>query len=84
MWLYRPNRSILTEDEVRGRYTSVGRYTHLLTEYKSYNCYIINHHQQINNEYQKAILTPHKRHKMRKVTSQSRLLIMTSYHNNGC
>jgi hypothetical protein len=25
-WLYRPNRSIWTEDVVRGRYTSVGRY----------------------------------------------------------
>ena len=43
-WLYRPNRSIWTEDVVRGRYTSVGRYKHVSTSYKSCNCYIINPH----------------------------------------
>ena len=40
---------LLNEDEVWGRYISVGLYNHILTEYKNYNCYIINHHQQINN-----------------------------------
>ena len=58
--LYRPNRSILTANVVRGQYTSVGRYNLILTEHKSYNCYITNHH--INKciiSINKVILKPH-------------------------
>ena len=40
--LYRPEKSISTEDGIRGRYTFLGRYNLISTSYKGYNCYIIN------------------------------------------